>query len=71
MVNTNNERAANGVNERATKLTQLSPGNGTVVDQAGRGRHPTTGTTSRRKCTKGDNRTVRKCYYQSNSENIG
>ena len=37
MMNTNNEIPAYGVNERATQRSQLSPGNGTVVVQTGRG----------------------------------
>ena len=70
-MNTNNEISANGVNERATLRSQLSPGKGTVVDQAGRSGSSTTRTTSRRKYTREDNRVILKCYYQSNPENIG
>ena len=46
---TNNVIPANGGNERATQLIQLSPCNDTAVDRAGRGRYPTTETTSRKK----------------------
>ena len=70
MMNTNNEIPSNSVNERATQRSQLSPCNGTVMDQTGRGRHPTTRVTSRKKYTKKDNRAILNCYYQSNPENI-
>ena len=68
-MNTYNEIPTNGVIERATQLSQLSPCNYTVVDQTGRGRHPTAGTTSRKKYTTEDNIVILKCYYQSNLEN--
>ena len=58
------------MNDRATQCSQLSPCNGTVMDQTGRGRHPTTRATSRNKYTKKDNRAILNCYYQSNPENI-
>ena len=61
MKNTNN-----GMNERATQLSQLSPGNGTEKDQPGRSRHITTG-----KYIKEDNRDILRCNYQRNPENIG
>ena len=70
MMNTNNEIPSNSVNDRATQRSQLSPCNGTVMDQTGRGGHPTTRATSRNKYTKKDNRAILNCYYQSNPENI-
>ena len=71
MMNTNHEIPANGVNERATQRSQLSPGNSTVVDQTGRDLHPNTGTTSRGKYTRKNIRVIMKCYYQSNPKNVG
>ena len=64
MMNTNSEIQANGVNERTTQRSQLTLGNGTVEDQAVRGRQPDTGTT-RRKYTRADNRAVMECYFKS------
>ena len=55
----------------ATQSSHLLPGNGAEVNQAGRGRHATTGATSRRKYTRKHNKVILKCYYQSNPKNNG
>lgn len=71
MMNTNNETNPNGVNERTRHASQLSPGSGTVGNQAVRGRHLTTETSSRRKYTREDNRAVMRCYYRSRPDEMG
>ena len=71
MMNLNNETNTNGVNEMTRHASQLSPGNGSVRNQAAHGRQPTTGTTSRRKYTREDNRAILHCYYSSEPGKIG
>ena len=60
-MDTNNEISSNGVNERTTQHSQLLPGNGTVIDQAGRNHYFNTGTTSIRKYIRQNNRVILKC----------
>lgn len=71
MMNQNSETNTNGVNERTRHASQLSPGNGAVRNQAAHGRQSMTGTASRRKYTREDNKAVMRCYFRSEPDKIG
>jgi hypothetical protein len=69
MMNTNNTIQSNGVNERESNARPVSPGRLPVVNQAGVGRHLTTGevrpATQRMSYTREDNIKIMECYYSS------
>ena len=69
MMNTNNPIQANGVNSRESQAHAASPGRPPVVNQAGVGRHPTTGrgrpANQRMSYSRADNIKIMECYYQS------
>lgn len=69
MMNTNNTIQSNGVNERESNARSVSPGRQPVVNQAGAGRHLTTGearpAAQRMSFTREDNIKIVECYYSS------
>ena len=71
MMNQNTDTNPNGVNDRTGSASQLSPGSDPVADQAGLGRHLTTGSSTRRSYTREENKAVLACYYASQPEKRG
>ena len=74
-MNTNNEENPNGVNERTSNSSQLSPGSGGVRNQACHGRHhapeTTSGSSKRRMYSREDNRNILRCYFASEPDRKG
>ena len=72
MMNTNQYINPNGVNgSTPAQADAPSPGSGVVQSQATQGRHQTTGTSSRRRFSRNDNKTILRCYYASSPERWG